>query len=108
MATRKASEEVLKELTKVIPEMVGGSADLTGSNNTKVEAHKPITPDDFSGGYVYWGVREHGMASAMNGMALHGGFIPFGGHLSGVHRLLPPGHPPVGSDAAAGHLRHDP
>lgn len=79
MATRKASEEVLKELTRVIPEMVGGSADLTGSNNTKVDALKPITADDFSGGYVYWGVREHGMASAMNGMALHGGFIPFAG-----------------------------
>ncbi len=79
MATRKASEEVLKELTKVIPEMVGGSADLTGSNNTKVDALQPISSDDFSGGYVYWGVREHGMASAMNGMALHGGFIPFAG-----------------------------
>ncbi|MBT5241547.1 MAG: transketolase [Rhodospirillaceae bacterium] len=79
MATRKASEEVLKELTKVIPEMVGGSADLTGSNNTKVDALRPISSDDFSGGYVYWGVREHGMASAMNGMALHGGFIPFAG-----------------------------
>ncbi|NKB43397.1 MAG: transketolase [Alphaproteobacteria bacterium] len=79
MATRKASEDVLKELTKVIPEMVGGSADLTGSNNTKVDALQPISSDDFSGGYVYWGVREHGMASAMNGMALHGGFIPFAG-----------------------------
>ena len=79
MATRKASEEVLKELTKVIPEMVGGPADLTGSNNTKVDALRPISSDDFSGGYVYWGVREHGMASAMNGMALHGGFIPFAG-----------------------------
>ena len=79
MATRKASEQVLKELTKVIPEMVGGSADLTGSNNTKVEALKPVSDTDYSGGYIYWGVREHGMASAMNGMALHGGFIPFGG-----------------------------
>lgn len=79
LATRKASEEVLKELTKVIPEMVGGSADLTGSNLTKVDALKPVSADDYSGGYIYWGVREHGMASAMNGMALHGGFIPFGG-----------------------------
>lgn len=79
MATRKASEEVLKELTKVVPEMVGGSADLTGSNNTKVDALKPVDSDDFSGRYLYWGVREHGMAAAMNGMALHGGFIPYGG-----------------------------
>jgi len=79
MATRKASEVVLKELTKVMPEMVGGSADLTGSNLTKVDALSPVTSEDFSGGYIYWGVREHGMASAMNGMALHGGFIPFGG-----------------------------
>lgn len=79
MATRKASEVVLKELTKVMPEMVGGSADLTGSNLTKVDALSPVTAEDFSGGYIYWGVREHGMASAMNGMALHGGFIPFGG-----------------------------
>ncbi len=79
IATRKASEEVLKALTAVIPEMVGGSADLTGSNNTKVAAQKPVTAEDYSGGYIYWGVREHGMASAMNGMALHGGFIPYGG-----------------------------
>jgi transketolase len=79
MATRKASEVVLGELTQTIPEMIGGSADLTGSNNTKVAATSPISADDFSGRYVYWGVREHGMAAAMNGMALHGGFIPYGG-----------------------------
>jgi transketolase len=79
MATRKASEEILKELTKVIPELIGGSADLTGSNNTKVGDMVPVTADDFSGRYIYWGVREHGMAAAMNGIALHGGFIPYGG-----------------------------
>ncbi|MEQ8507521.1 MAG: transketolase [Rhodospirillaceae bacterium] len=79
MATRKASEEVLKALTNVLPELVGGSADLTGSNNTKVASQKPVTADDYSGGYIYWGVREHAMASAMNGIALHGGFIPYGG-----------------------------
>ena len=79
MATRKASEVVLGELTQTIPEMIGGSADLTGSNNTKVAATSPISANDFSGRYVYWGVREHGMAAAMNGMALHGGFIPYGG-----------------------------
>ncbi len=79
MATRKASEAVLKALTEAVPDMVGGSADLTGSNNTKVAATSPISAEDFSGRYVYWGVREHGMAAAMNGMALHGGFIPYGG-----------------------------
>ena len=79
MATRKASETVLKELTAVIPELVGGSADLTGSNNTKVGDMTPITAQDFSGRYIYWGVREHGMAAAMNGIALHGGLIPYGG-----------------------------
>ena len=79
MATRKASEDVLGELVKSIPNMIGGSADLTGSNNTKVQDTQPITADDFSGRYVYWGVREHGMAAAMNGIALHGGFIPYGG-----------------------------
>lgn len=79
VATRKASEMVLKELTAAIPTMVGGSADLTGSNNTKVDALTPVSAKDFSGRYVYWGVREHGMAAAMNGMALHGGFIPYGG-----------------------------
>lgn len=79
MATRKASEVVLGELTKVIPNLIGGSADLTGSNNTKVSGMDPISAEDFSGRYVYWGVREHGMAAAMNGIALHGGFIPYGG-----------------------------
>ncbi len=79
MATRKASEAVLKIVNDVIPETVGGSADLTGSNNTKTEQTDPITPDDFSGRYVHWGIREHGMAAAMNGMALHGGLIPYSG-----------------------------
>ena len=59
--------------------MIGGSADLTGSNNTKTKALAPVTRDDFAGRYVYYGVREHGMAAAMNGMALHGGIIPYGG-----------------------------
>ena len=78
-ATRKSSGEVLKSLTDFIPSLVGGSADLTGSNLTKTDSLKPIQSDDFSGRYVYYGVREHAMAAAMNGMALHGGFIPFGG-----------------------------
>ena len=78
-ATRKSSEEVLKALVPHVPEMIGGSADLTGSNNTKTPEQAPISADDFSGGFIHWGVREHGMAAAMNGMALHGGFIPYSG-----------------------------
>ena len=79
LATRKASQETIKILTEKIPELIGGSADLTGSNLTKSEQQKIITPGDFSGSYIHYGVREHGMAAAMNGIALHGGFIPYGG-----------------------------
>lgn len=79
VATRKASEMVLEALTAGIPEMVGGSADLTGSNNTKTKATGPFSAQDYSGRYMYWGIREFGMAAAMNGMALHGGVIPYGG-----------------------------
>jgi transketolase len=79
LATRKASEEVLNVLTAGIPEMIGGSADLTGSNNTKAKGQTPLTADDYSGRYIYYGIREFGMAAAMNGMALHGGVIPYGG-----------------------------
>jgi transketolase len=64
---------------RVIPETIGGSADLTGSNNTKTAQTNPVTPDDFSGRYIHYGIREHGMAAAMNGMALHGGLIPYSG-----------------------------
>jgi transketolase len=79
VATRKASEMALEILTPAIPEMVGGSADLTGSNNTKAKATGPFNPENYGGRYVYWGIREFGMAAAMNGMALHGGVIPYGG-----------------------------
>jgi transketolase len=79
VATRKASELTLEALTPLIPEMVGGSADLTGSNNTKTKATTPFSPADYGGRYVYYGIREFGMAAAMNGMALHGGVIPYGG-----------------------------
>ncbi len=78
-ATRKSSQEVLEVMTRAAPELIGGSADLTGSNNTKTGATDPVTADDFSGRYLYYGVREHGMAAAMNGIALHGGLIPYGG-----------------------------
>ncbi|WP_373492165.1 transketolase [Parasphingorhabdus sp.] len=79
VATRKASEMALGAITEVLPEMLGGSADLTGSNNTKTSFTKPLTKDDYSGRYIYYGIREFGMAAAMNGMALHGGIIPYGG-----------------------------
>ncbi|MDX2221934.1 MAG: transketolase C-terminal domain-containing protein, partial [Rhodospirillaceae bacterium] len=79
VATRQASQTVLEALAPVIPELIGGSADLTGSNNTKAAGMKPITAADYGGRYIYYGVREHGMAAAMNGLALHGGVIPYGG-----------------------------
>ena len=65
--------------TPQLPETIGGSADLTGSNNTKTKDQKPLTKEDYSGRYLYYGIREFGMAAAMNGMALHGGVIPYGG-----------------------------
>ncbi|MGE3304429.1 MAG: transketolase [Rhizobiaceae bacterium] len=79
VATRKSSEMALEVINGVIPETIGGSADLTGSNNTKTSQTKPIAPGEFGNRYVHYGIREHGMAAAMSGMALHGGFIPYGG-----------------------------
>jgi len=78
-ATRKSSQMALEAINPVLPEAIGGSADLTGSNNTKTAGLNPVKPGDFSGRYIYYGVREHGMAAAMNGLALHGGVIPYGG-----------------------------
>jgi transketolase len=79
VATRKASEMALEAINTAIPSTIGGSADLTGSNNTKTKALEPLTAHDYAGRYVYYGIREFGMAAAMNGMALHGGVIPYGG-----------------------------
>jgi transketolase len=79
VATRKASEMALEALTVAIPSMVGGSADLTGSNLTQTKSTKPLSNSDYAGRYVNYGIREFGMASAMNGLALHGGIIPYGG-----------------------------
>jgi transketolase len=79
VATRKSSELALEWINDFLPETIGGSADLTGSNNTKTKGQKPLTKDDYSGRYLYYGIREFGMAAAMNGMALHGGVIPYGG-----------------------------
>jgi transketolase len=78
-ATRQASGFVLDALAPAVPELIGGSADLTGSNNTKAKGQKVVTRDDFGGNYIHYGVREHGMAAAMNGLAVHGGVIPYGG-----------------------------
>jgi len=79
VASRQSSQMVLDVLFPVLPELVGGSADLTGSNNTKAKGMEPISPGDYKGSYIHCGVREHGMAAVMNGIALHGGFIPYGG-----------------------------
>ena len=79
VATRKASEMVLEVVNPVLPETIGGSADLTGSNNTKTPDLGIFTAENRLGRYVYYGIREHGMAAAMNGLALHGGFRPYGG-----------------------------
>ncbi len=78
-ASRKASQMVLEVLTKAVPTMVGGSADLTHSNLTNTASTTPITPGEYAGRYVSYGVREHAMVAAMNGMAVHGGIIPYGG-----------------------------
>jgi transketolase len=79
IATRTACELALESLIPALPEMIGGSADLTGSNNTRIKGMKAISAADFSGRFIHYGVREHGMAAAMNGMALHGGIIPYSG-----------------------------
>ena len=79
VATRVASQRVLEVLSAAVPELVGGSADLTGSNNTKTAAQEVVGAGRFAGGYIHYGVREHAMAAAMNGLALHGGVIPYGG-----------------------------
>ena len=79
LATRAASRRVLEALVPALPELVGGSADLTGSNLTQVKGMAPVVAGGYGGRYVHYGIREHGMAAAMNGMALHGGVIPYGG-----------------------------
>ncbi len=76
LATRKASENALEVINGAVIETIGGSADLTGSNNTRTSQTTAITPGDYSGRYIHYGIREHGMAAAMNGLSLHGGVIP--------------------------------
>jgi len=79
LASRQSSQKVIEKLLPAVPGLMGGSADLTGSNGTRTSQHKDVKPGDFSGNYIHYGVREHGMAAAMNGMALHGGIVPYGG-----------------------------
>jgi transketolase len=79
IATRKASQNVLEALKPGLPELLGGSADLTGSNLTMVKASKPVAPGAVAGNHIFYGVREFGMCAMMNGITLHGGFIPYGG-----------------------------
>ena len=79
VASRQSSASVLEEITKDLPELIGGSADLSGSNNTKTKLSTILKPSNFGGNYIHYGVREHGMAGIMNGMALHKGIIPYGG-----------------------------
>jgi transketolase len=79
LATRNASQNALDVINPAVPEIIGGSADLTGSNNTKSKDLKPLNAADYGGRYIYYGIREHGMAAAMSGMALHRGVIPYGG-----------------------------
>ena len=78
-ATRECSSMTIEAVTKLLPEIIGGSADLSGSNNTKTKNSKVISSKDFNGNYIHYGIREHGMAAAMNGLALYGGLIPYGG-----------------------------
>src|SRR3954469_17996294 len=79
IATRSSSEFALESLVPAVPDMVGGSADLTGSNNTRTKPMQAMKPGDYAGRFIHYGIREHGMAAAMNGMALHGGIIPYSG-----------------------------
>jgi transketolase len=79
LATRVASQKVLEKLVPAVPQLIGGSADLTGSNGTRTRHHTAVAPGSYAGNYIHYGVREHAMAATMNGMALHGGIVPYGG-----------------------------
>ena len=108
VATRKASEMALEAINAAVPSTIGGSADLTGSNNTKTKNIEPLTAENYAGRYIYYGIREFGMAAAMNGMALHGGVDTLRRHLPGVHRLCPSGDPAERAATCPGHLCDDP
>ena len=98
----------LEAINAAMPATIGGSADLTGSNNTKTKGLEPLTADNYGGRYIYYGIREFGMAAAMNGMALHGGVIPYGGTFLVFTDYARPGDPPSRAAEGPGHLRDDP
>ena len=79
LATRQCSMSAIESISDILPQLIGGSADLSGSNNTKTNNSKIINSKNFNGNYIHYGVREHGMAAVMNGLALYGGLIPYGG-----------------------------
>ena len=79
MATRQCSSAAIESISSILPQLIGGSADLSGSNNTKTNNSKVINSKNFDGNYIHYGVREHGMAAIMNGLALYSGLIPYGG-----------------------------
>ena len=108
VATRKASEMALEAINAAIPATIGGSADLTGSNNTKTKAQQPLTAASYDGRYIYYGIREFGMAAAMNGMALHGGVVPYGGTFLVFTDYCRPAIRLSALQKAQGDLRHDP
>ena len=107
IATRTASEFALESLIPAVPEMIGGSADLTGSNNTRTKSMKAMSPPTIGGRFIHYGIREHGMAAAMNGMALHGGIIPYSGTFLVFSDYCRPVDPARGADGRARHPRHD-
>ena len=79
LATRQCSMASIESISAILPQLIGGSADLSGSNNTKTKNSKVINSKNFEGNYIHYGVREHGMSAIMNGIALYGGLIPYGG-----------------------------
>ncbi len=105
LATRSASQKVLNVLGATIPELLGGSADLTGSNNTNHKGSKAVTGGDIAGNYLHYGVREFGMTAIMNGVALHGGFVPYGGTFLVFSGLRAQRGAHGGADEAARDLR---
>ncbi len=107
VATRKSSEIALEVINATVAETLGGSADLTGSNLTRTKDLGIFSPENRKGRHLHYGIREHGMAAAMNGMMLHGGIRPYGGTFMCFNRLRPPRDAPVGADGPGRRLCDD-
>ena len=107
LATRKSSELTLNALTKENNTLIGGSADLAGSNNTKTKHHNIIKPGDFNGDYIHYGVREHAMCGIMNGLALHSKFISLRWYFLNIHRLLQTFHSIISTNGTKSYLCND-